>query len=135
MSRSVVHHRPTFCSASRSSSSTARSSTSIPLRASLASCGVSPSASSASRTSAERPADDQVALRTHAIAQIQDHALGDLLADAGHHRQRPDVARDDRPAEASGVSDERNARATFGPTPVTPVSRSNSSRSSVDPKP
>src|SRR6185436_19156084 len=48
----TFHHRPTRCNASFSSSSTGRSSTSRPLSAPLASWGVSPSARSASRTSA-----------------------------------------------------------------------------------
>src|SRR5438093_4943189 len=50
-----VHHLPTRCNASFNNSSTGRSSTSHPLRAPPASCGVSPSARSASRTSASGP--------------------------------------------------------------------------------
>ena len=102
MSRSLVHHRPTRCNASFSSSSTGRSSTSRPLTAPLASCGVSPSARSASRTSASGPPTIRSPSRAHAIAQIEHHALRDLLADAGHHRQRDDVAGDDRAAERIG---------------------------------
>ena len=51
-----------------------------------------PKASKASRTSASGPSNDEIPLASETVAEIQDHALRDLLPHARHDGQRSDVA-------------------------------------------
>ena len=95
----LAHARPTFCSASRSKSSTGRSPSeaSSPI-ASVASCGLNPSESRASRTSASGPSRT-ITSPPKPILEVEHDALCDLLPDAGNHRQGRNVAGDDRPPQ------------------------------------
>ena len=124
---SSLAHRPTFCSASRRRSSASRPSTSSPRIASPASAGREPERQQRLAHVGQRSLRRKLALAAELVAQVEHHALRDLLA---RRRARPSARRRRRATtarrSASGASADRNASATFGPTPVTPVSRSNS---------
>src|ERR671924_1001372 len=126
----VAHPRPTCCNATRSSSSTGRSSLpSIARMASVASCGESPSDRSASRTSASGTSSrttspPSLSLRSRTTRWATFLPTPGTIVSAATSPARTARRR------ASGDSTDRNDSATFGPTPVTLTSRSNSSRSS-----
>src|SRR5918999_201168 len=122
------HQRPTFCRASRRMSSASRPSASMPRIASTASVAVSPSDRSASRTSPIGPSDGSSASPPSFSARSSTTRCATFLPTPGTTVSAAASPFTIARVSAAGRSTDRNASATFGPTPVTPVNRSKRSR-------
>src|SRR5262245_14134982 len=126
---------PMRCKASRRRSSVERPPLEgSPAIASLASWGDRPSASSASRTSTSGPSTITTSPPSRSF-RSRTTRWATFLPTPGTTVSAATSPEETARRSASGVSTDRNDSATFGPTPFTVTSRSNSSRSSALPNP